>query len=131
MGSLSRTWSSFHLGLGSHRSLLIGKCPFMGFHLINNKFIDYLINKLKLIMQSPRTNGKMRSPKKGSKDKYSPSKDKELSPNSRKLKGFKPKNMSDLRSLSPNSRVSESHFSKHEKSFTTLYSKFQQHKTYS
>ena len=78
-------------------------------------------------MQSSRNNN-MLSP--NNKNIHNPEKDKELSPNSRKLVGFKPKNMSELRSISPNSRVSESHFSKHEKSFETLYSRFMQHKNY-
>ena len=44
--------------------------------------------------------------------------------------GFKSKNMSDLRSISPKSKRSNSPFEKHEKSFSTLYSKFMQHKSY-
>ena len=80
-------------------------------------------------MQSPRGKAKVENPN-TQNGKKSPQKEKELSPRSRHLIGFKSKNMSDLRSVSPNSKRSNSPFEKHEKSFSTLYSKFMQHKNY-
>jgi len=38
--------------------------------------------------------------------------------------------LNDLRSVSPNSKKSNSPFNKHERSFSTLYSKYMEHKTY-
>jgi hypothetical protein len=57
--------------------------------------------------------------------------EKDLSPNSRRMLAFRSKNNSVLNSgISPDSKRSNSPFEKHERSFSTLYSKFQQHKTY-
>ena len=56
------------------------------------------------------------------------------SPNSRKLAGFKPKQLSDLKPIKPvdkSSKSPKSPLSKHERSFSGLFSKFAQHKVYS
>lgn len=80
-------------------------------------------------MLSPKNSKKVAETAKNSG--LSPSKEKELSPNSRRQLHFKPKTLSDLRSVSPNSKKSNSPFNKHERSFSTLYSKLMGHKTYS
>jgi hypothetical protein len=62
-------------------------------------------------MQSPRNSKKAQET---SKNKViSRSKEKEHSPNSRRQLNFKPKTLNDLRSVSPNSKKSNSPFNKH------------------
>ena len=60
-------------------------------------------------MQSPRGKGRMLS-REGNKGRISASKQQEMSPRGRKLLGFKPKNMEDLKSVSPQSKSSHSPF---------------------
>jgi hypothetical protein len=81
-------------------------------------------------MYSPNKNKKENSP--NSKLNKSPlPEDRAVSPNSRKLIGFKPKQLSDLKPIKPGEKSIRSPDSKHERSFSGLYSKFVQHKTYS
>jgi hypothetical protein len=79
-------------------------------------------------MYSPNKNKKEISPSKIAKQ--SPE-DRALSPNSRKLVGFKPKQLSDLKPIKPGDKSIKSPVDKHERSFSGLYSKFIQHKVYS
>ena len=74
-------------------------------------------------MSSPGEN-KATSPSAKVKKNYSPE-EKVLSSNSRKLAGFKPKQLSDLKSIKPvdkSSKSPKSPLSKHERSFSGLFS---------
>jgi hypothetical protein len=91
-----------------------------------------VIISVNISMHSPNRN-KPTSPHKKVEKNQAPE-EKAMSPNSRKLVGFKPKQLSDLKPIKPTDRSSKSPkspVSKHERSFSGLYSKFAQHKAYS
>lgn len=81
-------------------------------------------------MYSPNKNKKSTSPN-AKIEKNSSPEERILSPNSKRLVGFKPKQLSDLKPIKPGEKSIMSPISKHERSFSGLYSKFMQHKTYS
>jgi len=56
--------------------------------------------------------------------------DRNISPNSRRQLAFRPKTLNELKPLKPGERSSKSPSSRHERSFSTIYSKFLQHKCY-
>ena len=79
-------------------------------------------------MKSSKSKEKVQSPR--SKNRNTSPSQLNLSPRSRQLRGRRLSYVG-FKSTSPNSKREGSPFSKHERSFSTLYSKFMQHQTYS